>query len=170
MRSLLSGLRGLRGILCFLSVVLILPMTATAKEAATVAADPALEKRVMALAEELRCLVCQNQTIADSHAGLAIDLKNQIREQLSAGKSDADILEYMVARYGDFVLYRPPVKASTVLLWFGPFALLIGAVGFLFVQIRRRRTTLLTQQPELTEAERARARELLEDPKSGKQA
>ncbi len=156
--------------LFFFCVALSMPLTSIAKDAATVAADPALEKRVMALSEELRCLVCQNQTIAESHAGLAIDLKNQIREQLSAGKSDADILEYMVARYGDFVLYRPPVKASTVLLWFGPFALLIGAVGFLVLQIRRRRTTLLQQQPELTAAERARARELLEDTIDGKQA
>jgi cytochrome c-type biogenesis protein CcmH len=134
-----------------------------AKDAAPVAADPALEKRVMALAEELRCLVCQNQTIAESHAGLALDLKNQIREQLSAGKSERDILDYMVARYGDFVLYRPPVKASTLLLWFGPFVLLATAVGLLVMHIRRRRTLLLEQAPALSEAEHSRAQRLLAD-------
>ncbi len=98
-----------------------------AKEAPTVAADPLLEKRAMALAEELRCLVCQNQTIADSHAELAVDLKNQIREKLKAGMSEAQIIDFMVARYGDFVLYRPPLKATTLPLWIGPFALLFAA-------------------------------------------
>lgn len=145
------------------ALCLALSFAAMAKEAARLVADPAMEKRVMALSEELRCLVCQNQTIAESHAGLAIDLKNQIREQLAAGKSDAEILDYMVARYGDFVLYRPPVKASTLLLWFGPFALLFGAVVFLLLNIRRRRDALLHSPTELTDAERARAKKLLED-------
>jgi len=141
---------------------LLLSGAGTATDAAPLAADPALEKRVMALSEELRCLVCQNQTIAESNAGLAVDLKTQIREQLSAGKSDRDILDYMVARYGDFVLYRPPVKASTVLLWFGPFVLLAAALGFLVMHIRRRRV-LLEAPAELTEAEHARAQRLLRD-------
>jgi cytochrome c-type biogenesis protein CcmH len=110
-----------------------------ADDAAPLAADPALEARVNQLAEVLRCLVCQNQTIADSHAGLALDLKAQIREQLRAGRSRDEVLDYMVARYGDFVLYRPPVKASTALLWFGPFALLaVGAVTAWVVVCRRR--------------------------------
>jgi len=152
------------------ALCLALSITATAKEAAPLVADPALEKRVMALSEELRCLVCQNQTIAESHAGLAIDLKNQIREQLAAGKSEAEILDYMVARYGDFVLYRPPVKASTLLLWFGPFALLFGAIVFLLLNIRRRRNALLQRPTELTDAERARAKELLEDAPGGTRA
>jgi cytochrome c-type biogenesis protein CcmH len=138
-----------------------------ASDAVPTAANPALEKRVMALSEELRCLVCQNQTIAESHAGLAVDLKNQIREQRSAGKSDQAILDYMVARYGDFVLYRPPVKATTVLLWFGPFALLAGAIGFLLYNIRRRRTMLLQKNNELTENERARAQRLIDDSPAG---
>ena len=138
-----------------------------ASDAVPTAANPALEKRVMALSEELRCLVCQNQTIAESHAGLAVDLKNQIREQMSAGKSDQAILDYMVARYGDFVLYRPPVKATTVLLWFGPFALLAGALGFLLYNIRRRRTMLLQKNNELTENERARAQRLINDGTAG---
>jgi cytochrome c-type biogenesis protein CcmH len=150
-----------------LIALLVICGAASAKDAAPIAADPALEKRVMALAEELRCLVCQNQTIAESHAGLAIDLKNQIREQLGAGKSEEEILAYMVARYGDFVLYRPPVKASTILLWFGPFALLAAAIGFLVINIRRRRTAALQGSTALTAAERARAQRLLADTVDG---
>ena len=106
-------------------------------EARPVAADPALEARVTRLAEELRCLVCQNQTLADSHAPLAIDLKNQVREMMAAGKSERDVVEYMVARYGDFVLYRPPLKLSTLLLWLGPLAILAASLVFLVRQIRR---------------------------------
>jgi cytochrome c-type biogenesis protein CcmH len=131
-----------------------------AKEAAPAVADPLLEKRVTALAEELRCLVCQNQTIADSHAELAVDLKNQIREKLKAGDSDEKIKEYMVARYGDFVLYRPPVKPTTLPLWIGPFALLLGALAGLFYYIRRRRSA--PPQQALSEAEQARLRKLLD--------
>jgi cytochrome c-type biogenesis protein CcmH/NrfF len=100
--------------------------TLFAKEAESITADPALEARVMKLSEELRCLVCQNQTIADSNAGLAIDLRNQVREQLRQGRTDKDVIDYMVQRYGDFVLYRPPLKTSTWLLWAGPFLLLLG--------------------------------------------
>lgn len=135
--------------------------TCMAKDAAPTAADPALERRAMALAEELRCLVCQNQTIADSHAPLAVDLKNQIREKLKAGMSDDAIRQYMVARYGDFVLYRPPVKQATALLWFGPFALLLGGFGFLVVYLRRRARAQQGEQG-LDDAARARARGLLE--------
>src|SRR3990172_7097456 len=87
--------------------------------------DSSVEKRTAALAQELRCLVCQNQTLADSNAPLAVDLRNQIREQLASGKSERDVKEYMVARYGDFVLYRPPFNAATALLWAGPFLLLL---------------------------------------------
>ena len=139
---------------------LILAGPVFAKEAPTVAADPVLEKRAMALAEELRCLVCQNQTIADSHAELAVDLKNQIREKLKAGMNEAQIIDYMVARYGDFVLYRPPVKASTLPLWIGPFALLFAAVAGLFYYIVRRRRS--TPEQPLSEAEQARVRSLLD--------
>ena len=131
-----------------------------ARDAAPAAADPLLEKRVTALAEELRCLVCQNQTIADSHAELAIDLKNQIREKLKAGISEEKIKEYMVARYGDFVLYRPPVKTTTLPLWIGPFAVLLGALAGLFYYIRRRRSAAPPQP--LSEAEQARVRSLLD--------
>lgn len=88
--------------------------------------DAALEARVLALAAELRCLVCQNQSLADSHADLAVDLKNQVREQLRSGRSEAQVMAYMTERYGDFVRYRPPFKATTLLLWLGPGLLLIG--------------------------------------------
>lgn len=137
-------------------VLVLMNAAAGANEAQPVAANPALEKRVMALAEELRCLVCQNQTIADSHAELAIDLKNQVREKLAQGMSDKAVIDYMVQRYGDFVLYRPPVKTTTWLLWFGPFLLLIGGIAFLGLKLSRRR------QPEaLPESEMQRAAQLL---------
>jgi cytochrome c-type biogenesis protein CcmH len=120
--------------------------------------DPALDKRVRTLAHELRCLVCQNQTLADSNAPLAIDLRNQIREQLGAGKSERDVIDFMVARYGDFVLYRPPFKASTAALWLGPFVLLALGAWILLRRVRRRRSP----EPQLTDAEHARAAKLLE--------
>jgi cytochrome c-type biogenesis protein CcmH len=107
-------------------------------EAPLTAADPVLEARVMKLAAELRCLVCQNQTIADSHADLAIDLRNQVREMLKKGQTDAQVIDYMTARYGDFVLYRPPVKSTTALLWFGPAVLLVGGLAVLITVLRRR--------------------------------
>lgn len=105
--------------------------------AGPVAADPALEQRVQALSNQLRCLVCQNQTIADSHAELAVDLKNQVREQLRAGRSEAQVLDYMTERYGDFVLYRPPWKASTLLLWTSPLIALAAGGLLLLRSIRR---------------------------------
>jgi cytochrome c-type biogenesis protein CcmH len=111
---------------------------ARAAEAELAAEDPALEKQVQRITAELRCLVCQNQTIADSHADLAIDLRNQVREMLKKGQTDAEIMAYMTARYGDFVLYRPPVKGSTWLLWFGPALLMVGGVAILFIVLRRR--------------------------------
>jgi cytochrome c-type biogenesis protein CcmH len=112
-----------------------------AKEAEPASSDPALEARVMRLAMELRCLVCQNQTIADSNAELAVDLRNQVREMLRQGRTDDEVIAYMTQRYGDFVLYRPPLKATTLPLWFGPALLLvIGAT--VFVTILRRRSRL----------------------------
>ena len=122
------------------------------------AQDPALDKRVAGLAHELRCLVCQNQTLAESNAPLAVDLRNQIREQLKGGASERDVIDFMVARYGDFVLYRPPFKASTLALWIGPFLLLaLGALLLVRRLVRRR-----APEPQLSEAERARAAKLLE--------
>ena len=101
-------------------------------------ADAALDARLKTLSEELRCLVCQNQTLADSTAPLAEDLRREVRELAQAGKSDAEIKDYLVARYGDFVLYKPPVKPTTWLLWFGPFAFLLGGALIWFVVLRRR--------------------------------
>ena len=147
--------------LLFVFLACLLAGAVVAKEAPTAADDPDLEKRVMVLAEELRCLVCQNQTIADSHAPLAIDLKNQIREKLKAGASNEAILTFMVDRYGDFVLYRPPVKATTLLLWFGPFALLAGAFVVLFMVLRRRRKSQNEQAP-LDADQSARAKQMLD--------
>lgn len=121
--------------------------------------DPELDKRLMKLSQELRCLVCQNETLADSQADLAADLRRQIREQMRAGKSDQEILAFLTDRYGDFVLYRPPVKPRTYLLWFGPFVLL--AVGFfaLYRYVKQRRT-LIIDRP-LSDEERRRAEDIL---------
>jgi cytochrome c-type biogenesis protein CcmH len=139
--------------------LLLTSSVAWAGEAAPSAPDPALEKRVMAISEELRCLVCQNQSLADSHADLAIDLKNQVREKLKQGMSERQIVDYMVERYGDFVLYRPPLKATTFLLWFGPFALLVAGLIALFVRLARRGGSA----PEaLSDADHARATALLD--------
>jgi cytochrome c-type biogenesis protein CcmH len=130
-------------------------------QAAEVAnADPRVEERLRVLAEELRCLVCQNQTIADSNAPLALDLRNQIRSQIAQGRSDAQIRDYMVERYGDFVLYRPPLRPSTALLWGGPFVLLaVGIVVFLRVT---RRQGARARAPA-SDADAARIAALLED-------
>ena len=118
--------------------MLLMPMFAGAKEAADAADNPALEARMLAITAELRCLVCQNQTIADSHADLAVDLRRQVREMLQRGDTNQQIIDYMTARYGDFVLYRPPLKASTVILWFGPVLLMIGGLAGLVIILRRR--------------------------------
>jgi cytochrome c-type biogenesis protein CcmH len=142
-----------------LALLLLLALAAPveAGEAAPAAADPALEKRVMALAEELRCLVCQNQTLADSNAPLAEDLRNQVRERMREGKSDREVVDFLVERYGDFVLYRPPFKATTLLLWLGPFLLLALGFAVLLRRLRRRQAA----EPEISDADRKRAAELL---------
>lgn len=144
-----------------LSLLLAWTALAAAQEARPLAADPVLEAKVLAIATELRCLVCQNETIAASHADLAVDLRNQIREQLRAGRSEREILDYMVQRYGDFVLYRPPVKPITWLLWGGPFVLLLAMAAWLWRTLRARRT--LAAPAPLTDDERRRAQELLGD-------
>jgi cytochrome c-type biogenesis protein CcmH len=147
-------------VLRLLALLLLVSLAApiTAKEAAPAAADPALEKRVMALAEELRCLVCQNQTLAESNAPLAEDLRNQVRERMRKGQSDEEVIDFLVERYGDFVLYRPPLKATTVLLWFGPLLLL--AVGFA-VLLRRVRSGREAADTGISDADRRRAADLL---------
>ena len=130
-----------------------------AKEAAPLSDDPGLEARVMQVAEELRCLVCQNETIAASQADLAVDLRKQIRIKLQQGQSQAQILDFMVARYGEFVRYRPAFNATTALLWAGPFLLLVLAAFVLAKNIRRRRIDAVPQP--LNEAEARRLDELL---------
>src|SRR6187431_176828 len=121
-----------------LVLMLAFALPAGAKEAQTLATNLEIEARVMAIAVELRCLVCQNQTLADSHADLAVDLRRQIREMLERGQSDDQVRAYMTERYGDFVLYKPPFKPSTALLWAGPGALLVAALSTLFLILRRR--------------------------------
>jgi len=144
--------------LLVLAVMFSLGCPAWAGEAAPAAADPALEARVTAVASELRCLVCQNQTLADSNAPLAVDLRDQIREPMQQGASERDIVDYMVARYGDFVRYRPPFKAATVLLWAGPALLVMAGFIALFYRLRRRRSE---PAPDLTAEDSARAAALL---------
>jgi cytochrome c-type biogenesis protein CcmH len=140
--------------------------TVTAKEAQPSAADPVLEERVMKLSRELRCLVCQNETLADSRADLAEDLRNQIREQMKAGKSDKEIITFLTDRYGKFVLYRPPVDPTTYLLWFGPFVLLLAGLLLLFRYVKQR-SGLIAESP-LSAEERRRAEALLAS-ESGKE-
>lgn len=144
-----------------LSLWLLLPIVVLTKEAQPLAEDAALEKRVMALAEDLRCLVCQNESLAGSHADLAVDLRQQIREQMRAGKSDKEIIAFMTERYGDFVLFRPPVKMSTYLLWFGPFLLLAAGVAVQLFYLKKRRER--AGEKPLSEAERKRVEALLGD-------
>lgn len=140
-------------------LALLMSLPVAAREATPMASDPALEARVMVIAEELRCLVCQNETIAASHADLAVDLRAQIRSKLSQGQTSQQILDFMVERYGDFVLYRPPLKPLTLLLWVGPFALLLLAAGVLALNVRRLRRSATEA---LSPAELQRARQLLD--------
>jgi cytochrome c-type biogenesis protein CcmH len=153
----------MRRALSLLALVLcLLPAVAAwAKEAQPLADDPVIEKRMMALAENLRCLVCRNETIASSHAPLAADLREQIREQMRAGKSDQEIMAFMTERYSDYVLFRPPVKMTTYLLWFGPFVLLGVGIVVQYLYLKRRRERL--KEKPLSEAERRRVEALLGD-------
>lgn len=142
-----------------LVILLWLPLAVFAQGAQPTPQDPVANKRAVQLAEELRCLVCQNQSIAESNAELAVDLRRQIREQIALGKSDAEINAYMVDRYGDFVLYRPPIKFTTLLLWFGPLLLLLIGFFVLFRYLRERRNS--PGEPPLTIEQRHEAESLL---------
>jgi cytochrome c-type biogenesis protein CcmH len=144
-----------------MALALAVPPT-YATDAAPTEKDPVAQARAVKLSETLRCLVCQNQTIADSNAELAVDLRKQVREQIAAGRSDDEIIKYMTDRYGDFVLYRPPVRATTVLLWGGP-ALLLAIGAFVLMRITRERRAA-PEAPPLTAEERARADALLASP------
>ena len=149
----------IRSLLFSLLLLGALAPFAAAKEAEPTGDDPAVEARLTNLSKELRCLVCQNETLADSRADLAEDLRREIREQIKAGKSDKEIIEFLTARYGQFILYRPRVTPTTYLLWFGPFVLLFGGLFVLFNYIRQRRD-LVPEKP-LSADERRRAEELL---------
>lgn len=149
-------------LLCALSLTQALQ----AKEAAPVAENEAAEKRLVAISSELRCLVCQNESLAGSQAELANDLRREIRTMIEAGKSDGEIMDFMVSRYGDFVRYRPPLKGTTLLLWFGPVLLLVGGLGGLFVFLRRR--TRRIEDTPLSAAEQRQAERLLNDAGNGK--
>ena len=128
-----------------------------AREAAPTAADVVVEKRMVAISEELRCLVCQNESLAGSQADLAKDLRREIREQIAQGKSDKEILDFMTGRYGDFVLYRPPLKGTTFLLWFGPFLLLVAGIAALGIILRRRGKRVAEATLSAEEQKRAEA-------------
>jgi len=137
-----------------------------AKEAVPLAEDPVVEQRLIIIAEELRCLVCQNESLAGSRADLAMDLRREVRTLIKDGKTDAEIKDFLVSRYGDFVLYRPPVKPTTWLLWFGPLLLLIGAICLLIKIIRGNQKQ--TNAPVLDAAQRAKAQALLQETDSPK--
>lgn len=137
-------------------------LASSATEAA-LAADPVTEKRLQKLSEELRCLVCQNQNIADSNAELAQDLRREVRSMIKAGKSDKEIVDFMVARYGDFVLYRPPVQGNTLLLWGGPIALLVLGIVALITYQRRRAVRVAAEDKPLSADEASRAEALLKE-------
>lgn len=137
-----------------------------AADATPLAEDPVVEQRLITIAEELRCLVCQNESLAGSRAELAMDLRREVRALIKQGKSDAEIKDFLVSRYGDFVLYRPPVKPVTWLLWFGPLLLLIGAVWLLINIIRRNHSQ--QEKPQIDAAQRAKAAALLQETDSSK--
>lgn len=143
-----------------------LVMPSFANEATALAEDPVVEQRLISIAEELRCLVCQNESLAGSRADLANDLRREVRALIKSGKSDAEIKEFLVSRYGDFVLYKPPVKPTTWLLWFGPLLLLLGAFWLLIKTIRNSQNT--ANASVLDDDKRARAQALLQETDSSK--
>ncbi|HEY6288266.1 MAG TPA: cytochrome c-type biogenesis protein [Nitrospiraceae bacterium] len=142
-------------------IILFIPCLVAAEEARPFADNPQVEARLKHLAVELRCLVCQNQTLADSNAPLAEDLRREVREMIAKDMSDREIIDFLVQRYGDFVLYRPPWKASTTLLWLGPFLLLIAGATALVLVLRRRQKKLV--DVTLSEAEHNRVAQLLSE-------
>ena len=144
--------RGLALLLLVLAVV-----SGWAKEAAPLADDPAVERRLISIAEEMRCLVCQNESLAASRADLAVDLRKELREQIRQGRSDDEIRDFMVSRYGEFVLYRPRVEPLTWLLWAGPFTVMIGGIVMLMMYVRRRNRAAAQASLSLDEASRADA-------------
>ena len=143
----------------FLALFLSQPLHA--REAAPLAQDEVTEKRLVEISSELRCLVCQNESLSGSHAELANDLRREIRTLIKDGKSDSEIMDFMVSRYGDFVRYRPPLKATTLLLWFGPLLLFVGGLAALVLYLRRRNRAI--DDTPLSAAEQTQADRLLND-------
>ena len=148
----------MKRIILSLTVLLSL-FGATLAEDAQPNEDPKIEQRMKTLTEQLRCMVCQNETLDASRADLAENLRKEIREQIQAGKSDQEIIAFLTQRYGDYVLYNPPVKKTTYLLWFGPFVLLIGGTAVLYRYVRNRREMI--KETPLSADERKRAEEIL---------
>ena len=144
----------------------MIPSVGCSKEAVPVAEDPVIEKRMLALTMDLRCLVCQNESIADSRADFSNDIRREIREQIKANKTDQEIVQFLVDRYGDFVLYNPPMKPTTILLWFGPLILFIIGLGSLMIYLRRRRVQI--EDVSLYQVQINRAEALLNENKKGK--
>ena len=148
----------MKQIVLAITFILFVASLIAAKDAQP-ADDAQLEQRMRNLTQQLRCMVCRNETLADSQADLAADMRQQIREQMKAGRSDQEIIGFLTQRYGDFILYKPPVKTTTYLLWFGPFVLLLGGTAMLYRYVKRR-SELIREKP-LTADERRRAEELL---------
>jgi cytochrome c-type biogenesis protein CcmH len=148
-----------RFITCFLMLLAL--GSALGKEAIPMAEDPVVEQRLIAISEELRCLVCQNESLAGSRADLALDLRRELRALIKQGQTDEQIKEFMVSRYGDFVLYRPPVKPTTWVLWLGPFVLMLAGVATLVVYLRRRSREVANET--MTDEERQQANALLKE-------
>lgn len=157
---------GIKGLFFILFLFLITPSVGWSKEAIPVAEDPIIEKRMLTLTMDLRCLVCQNESIADSRADFSNDIRREIREQIKANKTDQEIVQFLVDRYGDFVLYNPPMKPTTILLWFGPVILFLIGLGSLIVYLRRRRVQI--QDVSLSQVQLERAEALLNENKKGK--
>jgi cytochrome c-type biogenesis protein CcmH len=155
--QILQSLVLVLGLICSGSMVL-------AKDAVPLANDPLIEQRLIVISEEMRCLVCQNESLAGSRSDLANDLRREIRNLIKEGKTDDQIRSFMVERYGDFVLYRPPVKPITWFLWIGPFVILLAGIIGLIVYLRRRNQNVPSTR--LSEADNRRIDALLKDAKS----
>ena len=154
--------------LLVLALLVVLASPMFAQTAQPLAEDEAVERRLNAIAEELRCLVCQNESLASSRADLAQDLRRQIREQIRLGRTDDEVLAYMTQRYGDFIRYRPPLKGTTLVLWIGPFVLLAAAAGGLARYVRKRRVRVAAAA--LSPEEEARVARLLGDARDDRPA
>lgn len=145
-----------------------LPLLGQAKEAEFANGDPVMNQRVMEISAELRCLVCQGQSLADSHSDFAVDMRNQIQEMMEAGKSNREVINFLVERYGETIRYRPTLNATTALLWFGPALLLATGIGVLYFNVLRRKKQI--QDQPLSAEEQRRAEEMLQQDSGDKKA